>query len=246
MHENDLIAPNRDVSFIKLNESLYMVVACDSCGGAGEKEKDVVKVPPYIVGRFTSRVALMETLSVGAAPKALTAAICNEPDPTGEGMLSGIREELKDVSLDLPLVISTEKNMKTYQTSLGITIIGIAEKQNLRVNRTMANDKLYCVGVPKVGNEIYLDDTEIATSLLVKELLKVPDIHDIIPVGSKGIKGEAQMLAAFLGLKLDWRPNLPIDIQKTAGPSTCVLVTSPVELRISQPQPVWLLAKFIQ
>ena len=242
MYMKDSIAANRDVSFIELNEDLYLAVACDSCGGIGEKERDVVRVPPYIVGRFTTRVALMEILSVGAKPKTLTAAICNEPDPTGKGMLIGIKDELKDLSPNLPITISTEKNMKTCQTGLGITIIGLVEKESLRINETKAGDKLYCVGMPKVGNEISLDDPEIANSLLVKELLEIPAVHAIIPVGSKGLKGEAEMLASFLGLELEWNKNLLIDIQKTAGPATCVLVTCPAELEISNPQPIFLLA----
>lgn len=184
----------------------------------------------------------MEILAVGANPKALTAAICNEPNPTGKGMLSGIKDELKDLSPKLPLTISTEKNMKTCQTGLGVTIIGLVEKESLRINKTKAGDKLYCVGVPKVGNEISLDDPEIANSLLIKELVDISDIHDIIPVGSKGIKGEAEMLVSFLGLELEWNKNLPIDIQKTAGPATCVLITCPTEFEISKPQPVLLLA----
>jgi hypothetical protein len=243
MYTKDTIAANRDVSFIELNKNLYLAVACDSCGGIGEKERDVVKVPPYIVGRFTTRVTLMEVLSVGAKPKALTAAICNEPDPTGEGVLIGIKDELKDLSHKFPITISTEKNMKTCQTGLGITIVGLVEKESLRINKTKAGDKLYCVGVPKVGNEISLDDPKIANSLLIKRLLDIPAVHDIIPVGSKGIKGEAEMLVSFLGLKLKWNKNLPIDIQKTAGPATCVLVTCPAELNISMPQPIFLLAQ---
>lgn len=39
-------------------ESTFVVIACDSCGGIGPKDLDVVKVPAHIVGRFTSRVAL--------------------------------------------------------------------------------------------------------------------------------------------------------------------------------------------
>lgn len=245
MNLKNPIAANRDVSFIELNADLYLAIACDSCGGIGEKERDVVCVPPYIVGRFTTRVALMEVLSVGAKPKALTAAICNEPDPTGKEILVGISNELKNLFPKLPVTISTEKNMPTCQTGLGITIVGLVEKKKLRVNKTKAGDKLYCIGVPKVGNEISLDDSQIANSLLIKELNDISSVHDIIPVGSKGIKGEAEMLASFLGLELNWGKNLPVDIQKTAGPATCVLVTSPREISFKNAQPIFDIAKLI-
>lgn len=242
MKFNNPIAPYRDVNFVSISDDYYLAIACDSCGGIGEKEKDVVKVSPYIVGRFTTRLNLMEILSVGASPKALTAAICNEPSPTGDGILMGIKDELKELSIDLPITISTEKNIETCQTGLGITIVGLVEKKSLRINKTKAGDKLYCVGVPKVGDEVSLDDTQIATSLLVIELLKIPDLHDIIPVGSRGIEGEAEMLTSFLGLKLSWNKDLPVDIKKSAGPATCVLVTCPTELNIPMPQPIFQLA----
>ena len=103
-------------------------------------------------------------VSVGAKPKALTAAICNEPDPTGKGMLIGIGDELKDLFPKLPVTISTEKNMTTSQTGLGITIVGVVEKKKLRVNKTKAGDKLYCIGVPKVGNEISLMIPKLPTA----------------------------------------------------------------------------------
>ena len=119
-----------------------------------------------------------------------------------------------------------------------------SRKKKLRVNKTKAGDKLYCIGI-KVGNEISLDDSQIANSLLIKELNDMSSVHDIIPVGSKGIKGEAEMLASFLGLELNWGKNLPVDIQKTAGPATCVLVTSPREISFKNAQPIFDIAKLI-
>lgn len=45
MYVKDSMAANRDVSFIEMNKDLYLAVACDSCGGIGEKERDVVQYP---------------------------------------------------------------------------------------------------------------------------------------------------------------------------------------------------------
>lgn len=237
-------AKNRDVSFIKIEKDLYLAVACDSCGGIGNKEKDVVKVPPYIVGRFTTRVSMMELLSIGASPKGLTAAVCSEPKPTGEGLVSGIFEELKQIDEKMSITISTEKNMPTCQTGLGITAIGTVNSNSLKVNKTRALDKLYCIGIPKVGNEISLEDPELADITLIKKLLKHPKIHDIIPVGSKGIKGETNILASYLKLEVIWRKDIPLDLNKTAGPCTCVLITSPEIISLDIPQPVFLLGEF--
>lgn len=233
---------HRDVDLVKIMENIYLAVACDSCGAIGEKKGDLVKVPPYIVGRFTCRVTLMEILSIGAIPHAVTAGICSEPEPTGEGIIKGIRGELQDLDLDLPITISTEKNMPTCQTGLGLSLIGTVRKPDLRINKTRAGDKLYSVGIPKVGNEISLGDPQIADSKLIKKLLTTPSVHDIIPVGSQGIKGEVKMLTDFLGLEPKWGKNLAVDIEKTAGPATCIIVTAPDTLKLNCSQPINLLA----
>ncbi|MDI3481318.1 MAG: hypothetical protein PWQ97_973 [Tepidanaerobacteraceae bacterium] len=236
---------NRDVSFVNLSDDTFLAVACDSSGGIGEKEKDVVKVPPYIVGRFTLRVALMEIMSVGATPVAVTAAVCSEPSPTGEAIITGAQDELKTVDLCLPLAISTEKNISTCQTGVGVTVIGTVNKKRLRINRTRPGDHIYCIGTPKVGNEVSLEDPAIADSKLVKQLLNHPLIHDIIPIGSRGIKGEAESLASYLGLSVKWSGDHPVDIIKSGGPSTCVVVTCPTELDLPCQQPVFLIGALL-
>ncbi|HHY18163.1 MAG TPA: alpha-ribazole-5-phosphate synthase, partial [Firmicutes bacterium] len=52
----------RDLTLVSLTEDCVLVIACDSAGGIGPKELDSVKVPGYVLGRFTARVALMELL----------------------------------------------------------------------------------------------------------------------------------------------------------------------------------------
>lgn len=59
------------------------MVSCDSCGGIGEKELDILKVPHRLVGQLTARVALMEIICTGADPKIMTVAISAESEPTG-------------------------------------------------------------------------------------------------------------------------------------------------------------------
>ena len=45
MYLVDTTKSHRDVNLVSIKDDLYMAVACDSCGGVGEKEGDVVKVP---------------------------------------------------------------------------------------------------------------------------------------------------------------------------------------------------------
>ncbi|MHB9094441.1 MAG: AIR synthase related protein, partial [Eubacteriales bacterium] len=104
----------RDVEVVSLDQNQYIVAACDSCGAAGSKEFDVVKVSPYIVGRFTARVALFEITATEAKPLLITVSVASEPDPTAKGILEGVNDELKALDLPgLPVAISSEKNILT-------------------------------------------------------------------------------------------------------------------------------------
>ncbi|MEG0774665.1 MAG: alpha-ribazole kinase [Clostridium sp.] len=218
----------RDVEVVQIDHDISIVTACDSCGGIGIKENDVVKFSPYIVGRFTTRVALMEVLSINAIPKTMSIAICNESSPTGDEIISGVLEELKATGLEsLSLAISTEKNIQTSQTALGATVIGICKNENIRVTKSKAEDFVYCVGIPKVGNEINgLDDVDIVQIKDVKELLKLNGVSDIVPIGSKGILKEIELLCRNVDCKFIYNPEKEIEIYKSAGPSTCVIFTA--------------------
>lgn len=226
----------RDADVTILNDKQYIVTACDSCGAIGSKEYDVVKVPPYFVGRLTARVALVEVISLGAVPITISAAISNEPFPTGEEILLGINNELRCMCLtELPMVISTEKNVETKQTAVGITVVGICEKKNLRVALTKPGDLLYCLGIPKVGNEIKgVDDPDIIQGNHVQELLEIKGIHDIVPIGSKGIFKEAEILASTVNCKFIFEPEKEIDINKSAGPATCLIFTCSPDIKLSE------------
>ena len=66
MYTKDTIAANRDVSFIELNKTFIwqwpVIPAADR-----RKGKRCSQVPPYIVGRFTTRVTLMEVCPLSKA-----------------------------------------------------------------------------------------------------------------------------------------------------------------------------------
>ena len=49
-------------------------------------------------------------------------------------------------------------------------------------------------------------------------------IHELIPVGSTGIKRETQTLAEGSGLRAIMLNQQVIDVEKSAGPATVVLV----------------------
>ena len=221
------ISKVRDLTLIKLTEDKNLIVACDSCGGIGNKLEDTLKVPAFIVGKFTARVALMEVLCTGAEIVSITDAVCNEMEPTGSEIIRGIKQELKEANInDITLNGSTEENFPTKATGLGITVVGIVDDGKMRVNNIKKDCLLISIGTPKVGKEINIEgyDEEIANYNHIYSLLKEEEAYEIVPVGSKGILFEAEELAKNNNCKFYLRENkINVDIRKTAGPATVII-----------------------
>lgn len=220
----------RDLTLVRLEGELVLAVACDSSGAIGPKELDVVKVPGYIVGRFATRVAVMELLSIGVKPAVLVNNICVEPSG-GREIVNGIVGELKDAGLHRGTVLtgSTEKNIPTRQTGLGVTAIGTSRTRGIKAGLTLPGDKVYCVGIPKVGDEVDIEDPAIVTIKTAMILRSMEEVHEIVPVGSKGIRKEAELLAHLARVTLELDPDGThgnLDLNKTGGPSTCIVLTA--------------------
>jgi len=246
LREVGMIKTARDVLLFKISKRTIMVVSCDSAGGIGSKQHDVVKVDPKTIGRFTARVALMEALSVGATPLCLSNTLPVEPQRTGKEIVRGIRGELKDSGLNpgIPMVQSTEKNIRVSQTGVGVTVIGLADKESLKIRRCKAGDAVVAIGLPQVGAEVITGERRrrIADTRDVRRLLDQPFVHEVIPVGSQGILHEARTVASDSNLEFKLRRDLKIDVAKSAGPGTtilCVLAQEDAE-KLSEifPKPV--------
>lgn len=219
----------RDIEVATLNEEQYLVAACDSSGGIGTKELDVVRVSPNITGRFAARVALLEILSVGAMPRIIAVTVTNELEPTGKAILQGVRDELASLGMSsLSIVVSTEKNMPTLQTGVGVSVTGLVKGTAMRVLSSQVGDLVYCLGIPKVGAEVTsAEDPEAVQGKHIISLLNNVGVHDIVPVGSQGIKGEAELLAREISCRFEPIP-CHVDLFKSGGPSTCLIFTSSV------------------
>jgi hypothetical protein len=206
-------------------------VSCDSAGGIGPKPLDRVRVDGHTVGRFTARVALMETLAVGAEPICLANTLTVEHKPTGIQIIKGILSEVRYARLDSRIIMtdSTEKNIPVRQTGVGVTVVGIAARRSLRIGRCGRGDALVAVGLPHVGSEVIRGEKErrIADTRDVCTLLSLGFVHEIIPVGSQGISYEAETIAEDSNLRSTLGPDLQLDIRKSAGPATVVLCACP-------------------
>lgn len=227
----------RDLDLIPVDGDQFLAIACDSCGGIGSKPLDTVHAPAQTVARLTTRVVLMEILSAGAVPIALTAAICSEPKPTGEALLEGIRAALAEAGCpELPLTISTEKNVPTQQTGLGMTAVGLLKKEIYDSRKSKAGCRVYAAGLPKVGQALADDESQIADFTTLRQLLNAPEILEIWPVGSRGILAEGNDLAAAAGgrLKLDPDCDRALDLHKSAGTCTTLLFTTRLDVAASK------------
>lgn len=249
-----IIRKVRDLSVVPVTDEFNMVVACDSDGGIGPKKHDFVEVPGEVLGRFAVRVPLMELLSAGAIPVLVVDTLTVEMEPSGRDIIDGIRTELALVGLDPDKVLtgSTEDNVPTVQTGVGIVVIGCVTENDFKPGSSQDGDLVVCVGTPKSApdDEVDLSDPEIADILCARTLAKLDFVHDILPVGSKGIIHEQSELAESAGLVIQSQPDQGLDIYKSGGPSTCVLASLSEEkldfLKAAVGQPVYRVGRLTE
>jgi len=214
----------RDLTVIDLVGEFLLVFAVDSDGGIGPKPADVVTTTGYACGRFGTRVPLMEILASGAFPIAAFDALSVERVPLGEEIIRGVRDELRSVGFppEFPVSGSTEDNVPTQQTGMGVVIIGLVEKSEFRPGSSMRGDHMFCVGIPKSGpaDEVRLEDPDIASATTIAEVLTLKGVHDILPVGSRGLLFEATELADTAGLRFVADVQCPLDLHRSGGPTS--------------------------
>jgi len=218
-----------DVSILKVPTGHAIVVGSTSSGAVGPKSMDKVKVEGRTLGKFLARVALMDVAATGAFPLLLSVTLGVEKDPTGREILEGIKREASVIGLEPNQVImeNTEDNFETIQTGVGLTVIGFANEEELRLGKTRPGDLLVAIGKPKVGEEVILAEarSEIADLKNVTWLSQKKFVHDIKPVGTFGIAYEANAMAFAVGRQLKLAEKVLVDLDKSAGPATVVLIT---------------------
>lgn len=218
-----------DVTLMKLPTGLILSLSYTSSGGIGPKPMDRIKVDGFTLGRFMTRVALMDTISINSWPRLIVATLSVEMSPTGIEILGGIKSEAKKIGMDpdQSISINTEENISTDQTGLGVTVVGLVHEDELRIGRTQPNDALVLIGEPKVGNEVIQAEKEgkIADLQDLIRLTQLEFVHDIIPIDTQGIVYEARMIAHMIGRRVEFYDNKRINLEKPAGPATAILTT---------------------
>jgi hypothetical protein len=219
----------RDLLITELTNELWMVVSCDSAGGIGPKKDDTVYAPAYDLGRLVARVPIMEILSSGAIPVSVVDTLSVEMEPLGREIIKGVRDEVSYAGMNAKLSVtgSTEDNVVTTQTGMSVVIIGVVSKKDFRPGSSLNEDLVVCVGIPKSAPEyeIKYSDPEIADPKTIRQLNQLNFIHDILPVGSRGVAHEFNEMAASSFLSPHYYDDIKINIKKSGGPSTCCLVS---------------------
>nr|WP_300006175.1 AIR synthase related protein [Tissierella sp.] len=245
------VRKHRDLTLIDINEKQVIVISCDSSGGIGDKENDIIKTEPEVVGYFGAQVSMMEIIAFGSKPISVIDTLSVEMNDTGRRILNGIKEALKPLDLDIENIItgSTEENFPVTVTGMGITIIGLVDREGFLWPKTKKGLIAALVGVPKLGNEILEDSSGIMNIKETIDLKGRDYINEILPVGSKGILYELKEMASTNGLEYQLEKDIKIDLYKSAGPSTCVIVSLEEEdlekLKEESSLPVEKLGEFI-
>lgn len=217
----------RDLVLLDIGVGRVLVVACDSVGSIGPKPQDSFHSSGTLTAHCAIRVALLEVLSAGASPELIVDTLSVEMDPTGAEMITEFRRMAASIGLDGDRVMgSTEDNVPTVATGIGVTVIGSASRDTLRPGTSHPSDLVLCLGTPTSApaDTIVMDDPRMVSLATLRSVLGAEGVHDSLPVGSHGAGYELAELAATADLILEPFEH-DLDLEKTGGPASCVLVT---------------------
>ncbi|PGM57616.1 hypothetical protein [Bacillus sp. AFS053548] len=228
------ISKYRDLTLMHIDENRYFTIACDSCGGIGMSELDFIKVDEEIVGYLTAKLCLVETLAFRAKPTVLINTLCVEMNGRGKRIINGIEKAIKEYNkanfyednLEINITGSTEENIPTKQTGLGITLMGEIYNPFNR-KEAISGDRVILIGYPKVGNEVLEDLNENKNEIInfnsLKQLTNCEYVSDLLPIGSKGVQYEMNQLMETNNIDINLVNQSSIPLHKSAGPATCAL-----------------------
>lgn len=212
----------------------WLVITADNSAGVGRSRLDQVQADPYLVGLLTARVALLEAISLGADPLAVSSTLSfGHQTSDGQLIYQGIITTAAGVGLGPDQVTgSSETNFPAEITCLGVTVVAAAARDQLLLGRVHPGDACWLLGQPLVGSEVVAAHSGLLSLPIVQSLTSWPAVREIVPVGSRGVRWELEQLAErydlcwqaeALGQDFPW--------QKSAGPATCVIVCGQPDVR---------------
>lgn len=217
----------RDLLYIPTSADEVLVVACDSDGGIGPKPQDTVPCPAHELGRFAVRVPLLEAMAVGAQVVAVVDTLSVERQTTGDEIIRGVLVETRQAGVpDHAVTGSTEDNVPTVATGVGVTVIAHAGLDELRTGSARPGDVVALVGEPRSApvHAVTPDDPDILDVGRLRAVLAHPATREVLPIGSSGVGHEVGALAGTAGLGTVPLDPWPVDPGRSGGPSTAAVV----------------------
>ncbi len=196
----------------QLKPKRNLIVTTDCAGSIGEKKQDKVSVDYQTLAYFTARNALIDMMSKNGTPQTLVYSNFCGDESLGD-LLMGTNKALKEAEVTCNITGSTESNFSMNESAFSVSLVGY---ETLKVDKDYS---CYAViGMPLVGEEV-LQYPELIVSLKEVEILRNhPSVSKVLQIGSKGINDRAKTV-----LNYTFESDM-IDLNKSAGPSTCVLV----------------------
>jgi selenophosphate synthetase-related protein len=187
---------------------------------------------------------------MGFEPMLLSDGLSVEMEDTGKKIIEGFQKSINQLKHSkVHLTGSTEENMKTVQTSIGVTGIGIVSKDKLKYKKSSAGDLCVAIGLPLVGYEVLHNLDKVMSVEDFEKIGRLDYINEIIPVGSKGAGYEISELCSCNNLKIKYKEDLSYNINCSGGPScSCVLSIKEKDfdlLKVQIDKPIEILGTFI-
>lgn len=211
----------RDLALLRLGRQT-LVAACDAVGGLGSKPEDFLLMEPESVGYFSARVVLLELLSVEVKPLLAICTLSVEREPTGRRLMIGVRTQLREaLHKDISIIDSVETNFPTRHTAMGIALLGKLSKGRRLGGKVQLGDEVYRIGTPRTG--IKIGDADILAVDIVRRLVARRQVHEVIPLGSRGVRSELSDLRTrgidvTVGTEVEaW------ELTRSGGPANAVL-----------------------
>ena len=109
---------------------------------------------------------------------------------------------------------------------MGITCIGMCEKNKLKYKKTSKNDICILIGLPLVGNDVVNNPDKILDIDDFEKLYLCKYIKEMLPIGSRGTGAELADLCEYNNLKIKYSDNICINLKQSGGPSCSCIVTA--------------------
>jgi len=187
-----------------------LIICTDVSGSIGTLPSDSIIVSYEVVGYFLARVVLLEMICAMGRPIAYT--LGNVTIDGFDSLHKGIKRLLAELDLTLPSISSSETNFTPTMSAASITLIG------RRTGEVDLSDRpLALAGLPLVGEEV--ENGKVVEVSQVYKMLQDDRINSVLPVGSKGILYETET---------NYNKSVSsdkVDLYKSAGPSTCCIVS---------------------